>query len=112
VLVLLHGVLQRAKQRRWLAVNPAEDAEKVTLKRSGEFNVLTSAEVLTVARAAEAEQDGALFTVAAFTGLRLGELRALRWRDVDFANATIRVQAATPTAGKARRSPASCAPFR
>jgi integrase len=92
VLVLLHGVLQRAKQRRWLAVNPAEDAEKVTLKRSGEFNVLSPAEVLAVTRAAESERDGALFTVAAFTGLRLGELRALRWGDVDFANATIRAQ--------------------
>jgi integrase len=27
---------------------------------------------------------GALFVVAAFTGLRMGELRALRWSDVDF----------------------------
>jgi integrase len=31
------------------------------------------------ARAAETHQDAALFRVAAFTGLRLGELRALRW---------------------------------
>ena len=30
------------------------------------------------------EQDAAIFTVAAFTGLRLGELRALRWSDVDW----------------------------
>jgi integrase len=29
---------------------------------------------------------------AAFTGLRLGELLALRWEDVDFAAATIRVR--------------------
>jgi len=92
ILTLLHGVLHRAKQRRWIVVNPAEDAEKITLKRSGEFNVLSPAEVLAVARAAESDQLAALFTVAGFTGLRLGELRALRWRDVDFALSTIRVQ--------------------
>jgi integrase len=37
------------------------------------------------------DQDAALFVVAAFTGLRLGELLALRWSDVDFAGARITV---------------------
>jgi integrase len=34
--------------------------------------------------AAHHEQDATLFIVAACTGLRLGELLALRWSDVDF----------------------------
>lgn len=34
------------------------------------------------ARAAEDHQDAELFRIAAYTGLRLGELRALRWEDV------------------------------
>ena len=38
------------------------------------------------------EQDSALILVAAFTGLRLGELRALRWRDVDFTNRLVHVR--------------------
>ncbi len=37
------------------------------------------------------DQDAALFVVAAFTGLRVGELLALRWSDVDFAGARITV---------------------
>jgi integrase len=39
------------------------------------------------------EQDATLFVVAAFTGLRLGELLALRWRDVSFADAKLLVEA-------------------
>lgn len=58
------------------------------------------------------EQDSALYTVAAFTGLRLGELRALRWRHVSFERATLTVaatmsagQVASPKWGKARTVP-------
>jgi integrase len=53
-----------------------------------------------------------MFLTAAFTGLRMGELLALRWRDVDFAGATIRVrssyaagQLTTPKSGKVRAVP-------
>ena len=49
---------------------------------------------------------------AAFTGLRRGELVALRWRDVDFERSTIRVQASyangaltSPKSGKGRAVP-------
>ncbi len=49
---------------------------------------------------------------AAFTGLRRGELVALRWRDVDFAGQTIRVRASyangaltTPKSGEVRAVP-------
>lgn len=33
-----------------------------------------------------------IFTTAAFSGVRLGELRALRWRDVDFPKRIIHVR--------------------
>lgn len=54
------------------------------------------------------EQDAALFTVAAFTGLRLGELLALRWRDIDFRAGIVIVSRAMSdgeeTSTKSRRS--------
>ncbi len=53
-----------------------------------------------------------MFLTAAFTGLRLGELIALRWRDVDFAGSLVRVRASwsvgaltTPKSGKVRSVP-------
>ena len=45
-------------------------------------------------RAREDEQDAALFIVAAFTGLRAGELLALRWRHVRFEDARLLVERA------------------
>ena len=34
ILVLLHGILKRAKGKKWIASNPAEDAERLTVARS------------------------------------------------------------------------------
>jgi integrase len=68
--------------------------------------------VMAVVRPAESELDAAVFLTAAFTGLRQGELVALRWRDVDFAGQHIRVTASytngvlsTPKSGKVRSVP-------
>ena len=100
------------RRRKWIATNPAEDVERISVKRSGDLNVLSPLQVEAVARAAENAQDAAIFTVAAFTGLRLGELRALRWADVDFASRTIIVRASythgapgRPKSGKIRSVP-------
>lgn len=91
-MILLHGILARAKRKGWIASNPAENAEKVTVRRSDEFNVLSVEQVHAVARATDDDMLAALMIVAAFTGLRQGELLALRWRHVDFQNAIVHVQ--------------------
>jgi integrase len=42
-------------------------------------------------QAAEDQQDAAIYLTAALSGLRRGELLALRWEDVDFEQSSIRV---------------------
>ena len=91
-MVPLHGIYRFAVRRGWTTTNPAAEAERVTARRRPEFAVLSPIEVQAVARATSTEQDAALILTAAFTGLRLGELRALRWRDVDFTNALVHVR--------------------
>jgi integrase len=88
----IHSVFRRA-QRVWgLQVNPVANAERQPFKRSGDFRALTPSEVALLAASAETDQDGALFEIAAFTGLRLGELRGLRWSDVDWMHRLVHVR--------------------
>ncbi len=111
-LVLMHGIFQRARKVWKLPANPVADVEKPPLTRSGDLQVFSPEEVWALVRAATSEQDAALFLTAAFTGLRMGELLALRWRDVDFAGSSIRVRASyyaghltTPKSGRVRAVP-------
>ena len=111
-LVLMHGLLKRAKRKGWVEYNAAADAERITFKRSGDVNVLTPSQVDAVAAAAADATLRVAILVAAYTGLRMGELRALRWRDVDFAKRSVFVrrnftggQERVPKSGKVRSVP-------
>ena len=112
LLVELHGILGRAKRVYGLRENAAADVEKFQPARSGEIQVFSPEEVWALVRAASSQLDSAIYLTAAFTGLRMGELLALRWRDVDFAGNTVRVRASyylgqltTPKSGKVRALP-------
>ena len=112
VLIQLHGILRRAKKVYGLQVNAAAEVEKFQSKQSGDIQVFSPEEVWALVRAATSEQDSVAFLTAAFTGVRMGELIALRWRDVDFAGSVLRVRTSyssghltTPKSGKVRAVP-------
>jgi integrase len=112
LLIQLHGILARAKRVYGLQVNAAAEVEKFPQRSSGDIQVFSPEEVWALVRAAASDQDGAVYLTAAFTGLRMGELLALRWRDVDFTGSTVRVRASyyagqltTPKSGKVRAVP-------
>jgi integrase len=111
-LVTLHGIFKRATRIYGLPRNPVATVERPRLPRRAGIDVLSREEVSALVRAAESEEDGALYLTAAFTGLRLGELLALRWKDVDFEVDTIRVERnytagheGTPKSGRGRAVP-------
>lgn len=134
-LVVINGILKRAQRHYGLAVNVATGVERQPVRRATEFRVLSTEEVELLARTirdgthhpnakrklttAERQarrtsdaQDAALIIAAAYAGLRLGELRALRWRDVDFERRIVHVRRSyslsdesVPKSGRARAVP-------
>jgi len=112
-LVILHGIFKRAMKVWGLPRNPAADVERPRFRISDDLDAFSPEEVWALSRAAASEQDSTLFLTAAFTGLRMGELLALEWRDVDFSGEAIRVRRSynahgglgSPKSGKVRSVP-------
>jgi integrase len=86
----------RAPRRRWANANPCEGLELPAVPEQTEIRFLTLDEVDALVANARPGTfcaiDRALYLTAAMTGLRKGELIALRWRDVDWAAGRIRVR--------------------
>ena len=106
-MVLLHGIFRFAVRRGWATATrrPRPSGSPSSAEPSSRCS--PPSRCRQSRGQPTTEQDAALILVAAFTGLRLGELRGLRWRDVDFANQLVHVRrshygAATPR--RARRS--------
>jgi integrase len=112
LLILLHGIFERSRRVWGMRENPVRDVDRQPTVRRSHIDVYSLEEILALVRAADPRQDGAIFLTAALTGLRMGELLALLWRDVDFALPVIRVRASyshrqltTPKSGKGRAVP-------
>ena len=117
----IHGTLAalfnfaKAARRRWATVNPCEGAELPAIPEPSEIRYLDLDAVDLLASHALPGPlhaiDRALYRVAPMTGLRLGELAALRWIDVDWTASRIRVRRnyvlgefGTPKSRRATRS--------
>jgi integrase len=92
-----------------LSVNPAKGADKRREAHPGALVFYAPDEIEAIARALaegrqrdrsvpsvsdyerEDQQDAEIVRVAAYAGLRQGELLALRWRDVDFAGSALTI---------------------
>jgi integrase len=86
----LRVIFRRAVRRDLVAVDPTEGLE-LRRKKGRRDRIATPAEAAALL-AALADEDRALWATALYAGLRRGELRALRWDDVDLTARTIRVE--------------------
>ncbi|MHB8696008.1 MAG: tyrosine-type recombinase/integrase, partial [Solirubrobacteraceae bacterium] len=94
----LHSLIEFAIDEDWMAgENPVKRVEKpVRLETDPDVHFLETEEVEALLRAVPDDDLGrverVMYLTAAMTGMRQGELFALRWRDVDWSARRIRVR--------------------
>lgn len=112
---LLHSIFEHAGKRGWSQDNPCQRVEKPKVQEDVDIHFLDQAEVEALLRAAPDTDFGrvqkVLYLAATMTGMRQGELLALRWTDVDWSAQRIRVrrnyirgQYGTPKSKRSSRS--------
>ena len=88
--LMLHAALERAVKERLIPRNPTEDCI-APKPRKIEMQILPSEDMHTYLEAAKARDLLPMFYLELVSGLRKGELVALRWDDLDIQSKTISV---------------------
>jgi integrase len=89
--VILHKALKQAVRWGLVPRNVAEDVEPPKVHKE-EMHPLTSEQARRLLNMARVDRLEALYVVAVQSGLRQGELLALRWEDVDLEARTVQVR--------------------
>ncbi len=96
IVATLSALLTFAIKRQWASSNPCHKIDLPAVPERTEIRFLTLDEIDALIANARPGMfqaiDRAIFLTAAMTGLRKGELAALRWRDVDWVAGRIRVR--------------------
>ncbi|MFA9272582.1 MAG: tyrosine-type recombinase/integrase, partial [Baekduiaceae bacterium] len=113
-ITLLGAILEAAVDRELIGRNPARGKNRKVRERAPKRSHLDAAAQVTALFDAAAELDAearsdrrhvrrrAIVATLTFSGLRIGELCALRWRDVDLAGGWLHVGDAKTDAGRRR----------
>ena len=86
---LLHTIFEWARHRRpaYIAHNPTKDLERLRLPKGKKRPHLEPEQVVELLKAAQATPpDDTIIRLAVYSGLRRGELFALKWEDIDWGN--------------------------
>jgi site-specific recombinase XerD len=91
ILIALKGIFKTAVKNGFCARNPTED---ITTKQkpSNPPEVFTTAEISEILTAAKTHRYGIYVQALLYSGLRMGELLALQWGDIDTTNGLIHVR--------------------
>jgi integrase len=111
---LMAAILEGAVERELIARNPAKGKNRHVRERAPRRTYLDASEQIAALLAAAGELDAAarrdrrhiarraILATLIFAGLRIGELCALRWRDVDLATGWLHVGESKTDAGRRR----------
>jgi integrase len=96
-LTFLHAIFKHAMKKGWAVSNPVAAVDRPRDRAlDPDIRYLEKEEVEALLRAVPDDRLGTverpLYLVAAYCGLRQGELIALRWRDVDWSAGVVRVR--------------------
>ena len=86
----LKAIYRRAVARGEIPINPTSGLEMPAVR--GKRDRIVSPEHAATLLGALEDQDRPLWATAMYAGLRCGELRALRWEDVEFLDGVIHVR--------------------
>jgi integrase len=93
---LLHAMFAFAVKRGWCTRNPVALVDKPRGRRNLDIRFLEVRELEALLAATPTDERGrtehVLYLTAAMTGLRRGELLALRWQDIDWDAGVVRVR--------------------
>ena len=95
---VLHTLMSFAERREWCVRNPCRQVDFPRIPETdADIRFLDVEQLEALLRAVDLEHEWgptehALYLTAAMTGLRQGELLALRWRDIDWASYRVRVR--------------------
>ena len=89
---LLSMIFAYSVERGWCTHDPVSKIPKRREADPAELVVYSPEQIQAIARAVTDKTVSAIIVVAATSGLRMGELLELRWRDIDFARRSIHVQ--------------------
>jgi integrase len=93
---ILSGICRYAVKQGWATRNACDGLELPKVRRSTDIRYLTPDELELMLGAVDTDDYGrvyrAAYLTAALSGLRSGEIRALRWRDVDWTARKLHVR--------------------
>jgi integrase len=84
LLMIVGAALERARRRELIDDNPARRLDKLKERAYDDLEFYEPDEIWLLVATAASDQDGVIFLLLAFSGLRGGEALALTRRDVDF----------------------------